>query len=271
MTQATTAGTGSNKTARQMSSRKRRQRDVPRIAMNRGPKVRVRSEPSITTPTPHDKSPNDTIANHPNTRNDESFPVDPALLRRKSMRLLVSLVTASCAATALRCANERRAHGQRSLTLAHDYDLIPAHRASNFDWDSTSFDGNVATTLVAAAPGRFVILRCRRELVVRAPPANRAPRRHARRVPAPSADVALRSDSPSSITASWRTATGSTSSTRRPAHRPRQIWSRGGRRKSLLVPPYDSPRQKMTGTWWPRFPALYRRVQRRLVLRRRRA
>ncbi|HET7424431.1 MAG TPA: hypothetical protein VFJ92_12785, partial [Gemmatimonadales bacterium] len=39
-------------------------------------------------------------------------------------------------------------------TPSHDYDLIHQQiEVSNFDWDSTSFDGRVTTTLVAKRDG----------------------------------------------------------------------------------------------------------------------
>ena len=39
-------------------------------------------------------------------------------------------------------------------TPSHDYDLIHQRiEVSNFDWDSTSFDGRVTTTLVAKRDG----------------------------------------------------------------------------------------------------------------------
>ncbi len=55
------------------------------------------------------------------------------------------------------------------LTPSHDFDL--AHQrieVKNFDWDSTSFDGRVATTVVSRRPGlRTVTLDMERRLEVR--------------------------------------------------------------------------------------------------------
>ncbi|TLY56335.1 MAG: M1 family metallopeptidase, partial [Gemmatimonadetes bacterium] len=41
-----------------------------------------------------------------------------------------------------------------SYTRSHDYDLVHQRiEVRNFDWDSTSFDGRVTTTLLALRPG----------------------------------------------------------------------------------------------------------------------
>src|SRR2546427_4239797 len=41
-----------------------------------------------------------------------------------------------------------------AYTRSHDYDLVHQRiELRGFDWDSTSFDGRVATTLVALRPG----------------------------------------------------------------------------------------------------------------------
>src|SRR5438874_13742759 len=41
-----------------------------------------------------------------------------------------------------------------AYTRSHDYDLVHQRiEVRNFDWDSTSFDGRVTTTLVALRPG----------------------------------------------------------------------------------------------------------------------
>src|SRR5881296_4634076 len=41
-----------------------------------------------------------------------------------------------------------------AYTRSHDYDLVHQRiEVSNFDWDSTSLDGRVTTTLVARRPG----------------------------------------------------------------------------------------------------------------------
>jgi aminopeptidase N len=56
-----------------------------------------------------------------------------------------------------------------SFTPSHDYDLIHQRiEVKNFDWDSTTFDGRVTTTVVARRPGlRVVVLDMGRRLEVR--------------------------------------------------------------------------------------------------------
>ncbi len=57
-----------------------------------------------------------------------------------------------------------------SYTPSHDFDLIHQRiEVSNFNWDSTSFDGRVTTTVVSRAPGlERVVLDMERRLQVRA-------------------------------------------------------------------------------------------------------
>jgi hypothetical protein len=54
-------------------------------------------------------------------------------------------------------------------TPSHDYDLIHQRiEVGNFDWDSTSFDGRVTTTVVALRPGMEAVrLDMERKLEVR--------------------------------------------------------------------------------------------------------
>src|SRR5437867_12504219 len=56
-----------------------------------------------------------------------------------------------------------------AYTRSHDYDLIHQRiELKNFDWDSTSLDGRVTTTLVALRPGLdSVLLDAGRLLVIR--------------------------------------------------------------------------------------------------------
>src|SRR2546430_11385087 len=55
-----------------------------------------------------------------------------------------------------------------AYTRSHDYDLVHQRiEVRNFDWDSTSLDGRVTTTLVALRPGLdSVILDAGKRLVV---------------------------------------------------------------------------------------------------------
>src|SRR5436309_5936204 len=66
------------------------------------------------------------------------------------MRPLLSLFLACCAATAVAAQSNAERIANDHYTRSHDYDLIHQKiEVSHFDWDSTSFDGRVTTTLVA--------------------------------------------------------------------------------------------------------------------------
>src|SRR5436309_11327842 len=66
------------------------------------------------------------------------------------MRPLLSLFLACCAATAVAAQSNAERMADDHYTRSHDYDLIHQKiEVSNFNWDSTSFEGRVATTLVA--------------------------------------------------------------------------------------------------------------------------
>src|SRR6266581_3353403 len=71
------------------------------------------------------------------------------------MRHTLSLFAACCVVTASLAGQsnvERMANDH--YTRSHDYDLIHQRiEVSRFNWDSTSFDGRVTTTLVALRPG----------------------------------------------------------------------------------------------------------------------
>src|SRR5438552_12384368 len=75
-----------------------------------------------------------------------------------------------------------------AYTRSHDYHLLHQRiEVRNFDWDSTSFDGRVTTTLVALRPGLdSVILDAGSRLVVsRIADCRRTPLRPARHADAP--------------------------------------------------------------------------------------
>jgi aminopeptidase N len=76
----------------------------------------------------------------------------PVLQRPASVLLL--LLAASVPATAqAQDVNAARVI-QGSYSRSHDYDLVHQRiEVRNFDWDSTSFDGHVATTVIARRPG----------------------------------------------------------------------------------------------------------------------
>src|SRR2546429_5668464 len=71
------------------------------------------------------------------------------------MRLTLSLFAACCVVTtALSGQSNVERMANDHYTRSHDYDLIHQRiEVSRFDWDSTSFDGKVATTLVSRRGG----------------------------------------------------------------------------------------------------------------------
>src|SRR5437879_4478468 len=73
------------------------------------------------------------------------------------MRLLLPLAvlvgSASAPAAALAQSNAERVAND-TYSRSHDYDVVHQRiEVRNFDWDSTSLDGRVTTTLVALRPG----------------------------------------------------------------------------------------------------------------------
>src|SRR5437867_7037576 len=70
------------------------------------------------------------------------------------MRPLFSLLLTLGAATSLAAQTNAERMTNDHYTRSHDYDLVhQGIELSNFNWDSTSFDGTVATTLVARRAG----------------------------------------------------------------------------------------------------------------------
>src|SRR5207244_515635 len=66
---------------------------------------------------------------------------------------LVCTILCGLAAPALAQSNAELVTND-AYTRSHDYDLVHQRiEVRNFDWDSTSFDGRVTTTLVALRPG----------------------------------------------------------------------------------------------------------------------
>ena len=65
---------------------------------------------------------------------------------------LAALVQLAAGTMAAQTNLERVVNG--AFTPSHDYDLVHQRiEVRNFDWDSTSFDGRVTTTLVSRRPG----------------------------------------------------------------------------------------------------------------------
>ena len=140
---------------------------------------------------------------------------------------------------------------------SHDYDLVHQRiEIRNFDWDSTSLDGRVTTTLVALRPGLdSVILDAGKRLVVsRVVDARGATLRSSAHgdtlVVYPARPVAFRDTLRFSIDYHARIDNGRGLTFIEPEgreHRPQQIWSQGEDHDNhFWFPTYDFPNDKMT-------------------------
>ncbi|PYP02765.1 MAG: hypothetical protein DMD57_10185 [Gemmatimonadetes bacterium] len=140
---------------------------------------------------------------------------------------------------------------------SHDYDLVHQRiEIRNFDWDSTSLDGRVTTTLVALRPGLdSVILDAGKRLVVsRVVDARGATLRSSAHgdtlVVYPGRPVAFRDTLRFSIDYHARIDNGRGLTFIEPEgreHRPQQIWSQGEDHDNhFWFPTYDFPNDKMT-------------------------
>src|SRR5216117_2792216 len=144
-----------------------------------------------------------------------------------------------------------------AYTRSHDYDLVHQRiEVRNFDWDSTSLDGRVTTTLVALRPGLdSVILDAGKRLVVsRVVDARGATLRSSAHgdtlVVYPARPVAFRDTLRFSIDYHARIDNGRGLTFIEPEgreHRPQQIWSQGEDHDNhFWFPTYDFPNDKMT-------------------------
>jgi len=142
-------------------------------------------------------------------------------------------------------------------TRSHDYDLVHQRIVvSNFNWDSTSFDGAVTTTLVARLPRLDSLILDEGALLVNDRVADRAG--HALRtarhgdtlVVFPTAPAAFGDTLTFTVTYKGKVKNGSGLTyitTDGMAHRPRQIWSQGEDHDNhFWFPTYDFPNDKMT-------------------------
>ncbi|HEV2672761.1 MAG TPA: M1 family aminopeptidase [Gemmatimonadales bacterium] len=166
------------------------------------------------------------------------------------MRFLPPLL-AACWAVAPLCAQtntERMANDH--YTRSHEYDLIHQRiEVWNFDWDSTSFDGRVTTTLVARRPGLdSVVLDAGAKLQIKmAPRTSRHGDTLVVYLPKPVAfgDTARFTITYHGVVSNGRGLTYINPEGR--LHRPRQIWSQGeDDNNHLWFPTYDFPNDKMT-------------------------
>src|SRR5882672_8430225 len=172
------------------------------------------------------------------------------------MRLPLSLL-ACCAAASLDAQSNAERMANDHYTRSHDYDLIHQRiELSNFNWDSTSFDGQVATTLVARRAGLdSVILDAGAKLVLksvtRAGGGTLRTGRHGDTLvvflarPVAFGDTVRFTITYHGVVESGYGLTFISSEGR--PHRPRQIWSQGeDDNNHLWFPTYDFPNDKMT-------------------------
>ncbi|HEY6091334.1 MAG TPA: M1 family aminopeptidase [Gemmatimonadales bacterium] len=171
------------------------------------------------------------------------------------MRLPVILLFAGLASRPLAAqANAERIANDR-YTRSHDYDLIHQRiEVGNFDWDSTSFDGRVTTTLVARRAGLdSVILDAGAKLVLKSVSAGATLRttRHGDTLvvylakPIGFGDTTRFTIAYHGVVESGHGLTYINSEGR--PHRPRQIWSQGEDHDNhYWFPTYDFPNDKMT-------------------------
>src|ERR1041384_5946106 len=172
-----------------------------------------------------------------------------------TMRLPVILLFAGLASRPLAAqANAERIANDR-YTRSHDYDLIHQRiEVGNFDWDSTSFDGRVTTTLVARRAGLdSVILDAGAKLVLKSVSAGATLRttRHGDTLvvylakPIGFGDTTRFTIAYHGVVESGHGLTYINSEGR--PHRPRQIWSQGEDHDNhYWFPTYDFPNDKMT-------------------------
>jgi aminopeptidase N len=144
-----------------------------------------------------------------------------------------------------------------AYTRSHDYHLVHQRiEVRNFDWDSTSLDGRVTTTLVALRAGLdSVILDAGSRLVMaRITDGRGATLRSARHgdtlVVYPARPIAFHDTLRCVIDYHARLENGQGLTFIRPegqAHRPQQIWSQGeDHNNHFWFPTYDFPNDKMT-------------------------
>src|SRR5213080_4921391 len=147
--------------------------------------------------------------------------------------------------------------GNDAYARSHDYDLVHQRiEVRNFDWDSTSLDGRVTTTLVALRPGLdSVILDAGKRLVVsRVVDARGTSLRSSAHgdtlVVYPARPLAFRDTLRFSIDYHARIDNGRGLTFIEPEgreHRPQQIWSQGEDHDNhFWFPTYDFPNDKMT-------------------------
>ena len=172
------------------------------------------------------------------------------------MRLPLSLLAACCAAASLVAQSNAERMANDHYTRSHDYDLIHQKiEVSNFNWDSTSFEGRVATTLVARTALDSVILDAGAKLVLNSVTGSggatlRTARHGDTLVVFLAKPIALGDTARFTISYHGVVESGQGLTYINPEgrpHRPRQIWSQGEDHDNhFWFPTYDFPNDKMT-------------------------
>jgi len=174
------------------------------------------------------------------------------------MRIARFLVSASLlAAPALSAQSNAELMANDHYTRSHDYDLIHQRiTVSAFNWDSTSFNGSVVTTLVALRPSFDSIVLDEGSLlentsvVDRAGHALKTSRHGDSLVVFPAAAAGFGDTLVFTVTYRGKIKNGSGLTfitTDGMTHRPRQIWSQGEDHDNhYWFPTYDFPNDKMT-------------------------
>ncbi|HEV2749556.1 MAG TPA: M1 family aminopeptidase [Gemmatimonadales bacterium] len=168
---------------------------------------------------------------------------------------LAALLVAAPVAAAAQSNAELMAND--TYTRSHDYDLVHQRiELKNFNWDSTSFDGRVTTTLVALKPGLDSLLldAGKRLAVARVTDLRGAPLRSAAHgdtlVVYPARALAFHDTLRFTIEYHARIENGRGLTFIRPdglEHRPQQIWSQGeDENNHFWFPTYDYPNDKAT-------------------------
>jgi aminopeptidase N len=173
------------------------------------------------------------------------------------MRLPLSILAACFAAAPLVAQSNGELIANDHYTRSHDYDLVHQRiEVSNFDWDSTSFDGQVTTTLVALrARLDSVILDAGAKLQLKTVTVARGgalrTARHGDTLvvffakPIGYGDTARFTITYHGVVENGRGLTYINPEGR--PHRPRQIWSQGEDHDNhYWFPTYDFPNDKMT-------------------------
>jgi aminopeptidase N len=182
------------------------------------------------------------------------------------MRVVVPLLCVVAFVRPLAAQSNAELMANDHYSRSHDYDLVNQDIAVRaFDWDSTSFDGSVVTTLVAARPGLdSIILDAGAKLEIgritdRVGRTLRFTRHGDTLVVFPAVPIPFHDTTRFTITYHARIESGHGLTFIEPEgrpHRPRQIWSQGEDHDNhSWFPTYDFPNDKMTWTLEATVPA----------------